>query len=170
MEFILNEELIPFVNSGKMGLSEIESLILIREFINRISSRKYIEDEVVSEVYRKHDALPTVITWGDYFLTELVYDIINSADKNFKKAIATIKYDIISSHIIFSDKDGVFFEWVESNYQLFKPVDNDIPCDEYEEAVHLKILKDYYVGLGIVDRFTKEELSWYGSYEEATAV
>lgn len=170
MEYIINEELIPLINGGKLNAFKIECLIEIRDFVNRVSTHNYLDDETVARIYRKHNAYPTVITWGDYFQTELAFDIVNLSDGDFDKAVSTIKYDVISSFIIFSEKDISFFDWVESNYQYLTSIKDKLSEKEYEEAEHLKILKDYYVSLGIVDEFSEEELDWYNSYKEAVAV
>jgi hypothetical protein len=46
----------------------------------------------------------------------------------------------------------------------------NISIDEYEEASHLNILKDYYNSLKIGNYFTSNEMSWYNEFREAVAV
>ena len=46
----------------------------------------------------------------------------------------------------------------------------DEHTDEEKEIVHLKILKDYYIDLGIKDNFSETTLKWYYSFKEAMAI
>lgn len=170
MEFILNEELIPMVNNGSLNITKIHCLLYIKEFIDRIANTKYLEDNVVEKIVMTHKTKPSVITWGDYFQTELAYDLQGGSDEDFIKATDTIKYDIMSSYEIFSDKNSLFFEWVEYNYNEKELSKNEISEDEYNEAFHLNILKDYYSSMKINSNFTPEEMDWYNNFKEALAV
>ena len=76
----------------------------------------------------------------------------------------------MSSYIIFEGKESAFFDWVENYYADVNSRWDKVPQDEFDEAYHLKILKDYYLNLRIVDRFTPSELTWYESYKQAVAV
>jgi hypothetical protein len=170
MEYILNDELIPMVNSGNLNITRIKCLLVIKEFIDRISTTKYLEDNIVMKIVEVHKTRPSVITWGDYFQTELAFDLQGESDEDFIKAVETVKYDVISSYEIFSGKDESFLEWVENNYNEKESEKENISKDEYEEALHLNILKDYYNSLKISDNFTANELSWYNNFSEAVAV
>ncbi len=167
MEHILNQELIPQVNNGELSMTKIHCLISIKEFINRISTKRYLEKHDIDRICEEFKVPPSVTTWGDYFQIELVYEIANLSDKDFIKAVETIKFDIISSYIIFSEKDSSFSDWVENNFEL---KEDEAADEEYEEAFHLKILKDYYLNLKIEDKFSSEEMAWYESYKEAAAM
>ena len=170
MEYILNEELIPMINNGNLDITKIQCLLLVREFIDRISTTKYLEDNIVDKIVETHKTKPSVITWGDYFQTELAYDLQSESVEDFIKAVDTVKYDIISSYEIFSEKNELFFEWVENNYNEKEAEKDSFSKDEYEEAFHLNILKDYYSSLKICNNFTPNELSWYNNFKEAMAV
>jgi len=41
---------------------------------------------------------------------------------------------------------------------------------EEEEILHLKILKDYYTNLGLVNNFTDAEMQWFDGFQEAKVV
>ncbi|MBN2402385.1 MAG: hypothetical protein JXN64_08285 [Spirochaetes bacterium] len=170
MEFILNEQLIPMVNNGNLNITKIQCLVIIKEFIDRISDTKYLEDNVVDKITEMHNTMPSVITWGDYFQTELAYDLQGESDADFIKAVETVKYDIISSYEIFTKKNELFFEWVEYNYNEKEEKKDTFSREEYEEAVHLNILKDYYKSMKIKNNFSAAELSWYNNFKEAMAV
>ena len=119
---------------------------------------------------KKYNTMPTVVTWGDYFQMELAYELRNSSLEDFTRAVDTVKFDIISSYQIFFEKEPIFYEWVESNYNKIKSERDKFSEEEHEEAFHLKILKDYYINLGIINKFSKEEMVWYNSYKEVVAV
>jgi len=172
MEKIFNDALIPFVNNGQLPFRRLESLIEIKKIIDRISTKTYILKEDVLDLEKKYGVKPTVISWGDYFQTELATSLIDDSDEDFFNAIETVKFDMISSEMIFANKDSLFFEWVESSYNdiIEKSNEETVYTEEEEEILHLKILKDYYVDMGLVDNFTKAEKKWYDSFKEAVAI
>ncbi|MBN2039629.1 MAG: hypothetical protein JW864_06285 [Spirochaetes bacterium] len=170
MEFILNEELITMVNNGSLNMSKIHCLISVKEFIDRISTSKYLEDHIIEKIEQKYNTRPAVTSWGDYFQTELAYDLQFKSDEDFYKAVDTVKYDIMSSYEIFANKNDFFFEWVENNYNEMESGRDNVSEEEYEEAFHLNILKDYYSSMKITDKFTKEERCWYNNFKDAKAV
>jgi hypothetical protein len=170
MKEILNNALIPMVNEGLIGASRIISLIEIKEFIDNISTRGYIEKRDADEISKKYGVMPDIITWGDYFQTELASSLVNKTDEEFFLAIETVKYDMISSCIIFSEKESDFFQWVDESYYQILSSSRDEHTDEEKEIVHLKILKDYYLDLGITDNFSEATLEWYNSFKEAMAI
>lgn len=169
MEYLLNDELIPLVNNGQLSLDKVECLIGIKEFVDRVCTKPFIAEKTVNEIYAKYKEYPTVKTWGEYFQTELVHDILGLSDEEFQKALDTVKYDIISSHMIFDGKDSSFYEWIIINYNMCSNKDKASQQD-FEEALHLKILMEYYQSLGIKDKFTYEEMTWYHSFKQAVAV
>ncbi len=168
MEHILNQELIPLVNSGDLNIQKINYLISIREFINRVSESRYLENEKTYNTERK--TATAITTWGDYFQLKLVREIISYSDEDFLKAIDTIKFDIISSYIIFSEKDSPFYDWIERWHADVSSKQSEVLQKEIEEVNHLKILMDYYINLRINNKFTRNEWAWYDSYKEAVAV
>jgi hypothetical protein len=114
--------------------------------------------------------MPDIISWGDYFQTELASSLMNKTDEEFLLALETVKYDMISSHIIFSEKESDFFQWVDESYFQILSSSKEEHTDEEKEIVHLKILKDYYVDLGIADKFSEKTIEWYHSFKEAMAI
>jgi hypothetical protein len=170
MKEILNNALIPMVNEGLIGASRIINLIEIKEFIDNISTRGYIEKRDVDEIKKKYGVMPDIITWGDYFQTELATSLVHKTDEEFFLAIETVKYDMISSCIIFSEKEKDFLKWVDESYFQILSSSRDEHTDEEKEIIHLKILKDYYLDLGITDNFSEATLEWYNSFKEAMAI
>jgi len=170
MKCILNNEFEPYINNGTLNIFQIRCLVEIKEFVDRIAGRQYLDGRTVASLTEKYGATPTVTTWGDYFQTEIGFQLLGKSDEEFRQAVDTVKFDVISSHIIFTGKGIDFFEWVENNYQDYINRKDELSFREYEEIVHLKILKDYFVNLNITDAFTYDEMKWYGGYREAAAI
>jgi hypothetical protein len=170
MEQIINDALIPMMNEGMLSIERIHDLIYIKELIDRVSTRKYIESRTAEDLFRKYGVMPNIITWGDYFQTEMASSLLELADADFKRAVSTVKFDIISCLQIFSNKESDFFNWVDTSYYEITAEGREYFDEDEEEIIHLKILKDYFVDLGVIDNFTEAEIQWYGSFDEAVAM
>jgi len=170
MEKILNDALIPMVNEGGLSIERIKSLILLKDFIDRVSTKKYAEKRTVHDLENKYGVKPNIVTWGDYFQTETADFLRDASDESFNQAIATIKFDIMASNEIFPGKGQDFFDWIDEQYYRAMEKEYSKNIDEHNESMQLKIMKDYYIELGIADRFTLAEKTWYASYTEAKAV
>ncbi len=171
MNELVNEAIIELLNAGRIDKGRLVNLIYIREFIDRVSTRNYIEEKTARELHEKYGVYPNLITWGDYFQSELATALADVSDEEFTRAIETVKFDIMASYIIFCEKTADFFEWVDETYE-----DAVVNCciemneEEVEEIAHLKILKDYFVDLGLVDNFTEDERNWYNTFNESAAM
>ncbi len=170
MEKVINSAIIPFVNQGKLSIVKINQLIALKDFIDRISAKSYIIQEVVSDIENRFGMQPDVISWGDFFQTELAMDAEKYTDEEFMKVVDTIRFDMMSAYQIFYDNKPEFYEWVETNSYGLINADKMNYNEEELEILHLKILKDYYFNLGIADRFTVDELMWYNSFSEEEGV
>jgi hypothetical protein len=170
MEKILNDALIPMVNEGILSMTKIHSLITLRDFIDRVSTKKYAERRSAGDLEHKYGVKPEIITWGDYFQTETASFLRDSSDEAFSQTISSIKFDIMSCNEIFPGKGQEFFDWIDNQYYAAMKEKYSDNIESHNESIQLKIMKDYYVELGVVDRFTLTEKAWYASYGEAAAV
>ncbi len=170
MQEVINEALIPMINEGLISVSRIHELIYIKEFVDRVSTRKYIDSESEENLRERFGVSPSIITWGDYFQTEMATALVHLSEEEFTRALDTVRYDIISSFQIFEDKKIDFIEWIDMAY-VSVTGGQDYACEEDpQDILHLKILKDYYINMGIVNRFTKAELHWHDSFIRAEAM
>lgn len=169
MNTIISDALIPFIDQGKLSVTKIHKMIELKEFVDRIASRSYIGESTVENLRSKFGVTPEVITWGDYMQGELAFDAVKYSDEEFCRVIDTIRFDMMSAYRIFSGHSVEFFEWVESSSFEIVGQDRANWTEEEQEIIHLKILKDYYLNLGITDNFSPEELLWYESFETARA-
>lgn len=170
MDRLLNEAIMPMLNDGLISVERLKDLIYIKDFIDRISTKKYIKESDAREIELKYGVFPNIITWGDYFQTEMATSLQCLSDDEFTTAVDAVKFDMISSHTIFSNKDSYFFEWVENTFNGFYDGEKRDYSEEEKEIIHLRFLKDYYLDLGIVPNFTAEEIKWYAVFQEAVAM
>ena len=170
MEVILNDVLIPFVNDGRISLDRVDSLVYIKEFIDRVTTKPYMKDEDIEKIIQKYGVAPTVVTWGDFFQTELAMDFLNATDEEFFDAMDAVRFDIIASFEVFDEKGSEIFQWIERTISELATKDESLFSDEDREIVHLNILKNYFLDMHIINNFTSSELEWFEGFKEAQAV
>jgi hypothetical protein len=170
MQEMINESIMTMVNDGTLSMERVKSLIYIKTFIDRIASKNYIEEESARELEKKYGVRPNIITWGDYFQTEIATSLAVLSEEEFEKALETLKFDMVASWFIFCEKGDDFFEWVDSTHSAIIESRNSGYTEEEEEILHLKILKDYYTDLGLVNNFTDAEMQWFNGFQEAKVV
>lgn len=171
MEKILNDSIIPVLSDGKISISKMKSLIHLKEFIDRISTREYISRKTVQSIENRYGEIPDVITWGDFFQTELAMSSLTMNDEDFDKTVDTIRFDVMAAWDIFSSNTVDFQLWVDEMSQKIWILgkEDDTHSEEEREIVHLKILLDYYNDLGINGNFYESELIWYHNFFDETA-
>jgi hypothetical protein len=169
MEVLLNESILDMVNDGRLSMKRIHDLIYIRGLINRVASKSYVDEETVVELEKKYGVCPSIITWGDYFQTEMAVSLSGLSDDGFDRAVDTLKFDLIASYTIFNEKERSFFEWVDLMYEAVMDQKESDLTQEEKEIIHLKILMDYYMNVGIIDGFTESEKHWFDRFQEAKA-
>ena len=170
MNNLINEAVIPIINARGISAFRMTHLIYIKEFIERIATKSYMKEDELRRLEDQYGVQPDIISWGDYFQAEMATTLKDADDDEFLKAFETVKFDMISTFIIFKDKGKDFFDWVENSFNNIKVYDAGALTDNEKEIVHLKILMDYYVEIGITDRFSESELKWHSSFKEALAI
>jgi len=170
MKELINRALMPVINENGMTIERMICLIHIKDFIDRISGKNYLSMDDLTKLEERYGVIPDVATWGDYFQAELGTTFRGMSDEIFFRAIDTVKFDMISSYMIFEGKDEVFHDWIEEAYEDIISVNCESFSDEEQEIIHLKILKDYYIDLGIKNAFTEAEVMWHSSFKEAVAM
>jgi len=170
MNKLINNAIIQMINEKDFSINRINDIIKIKVFIDNISKKDYIPLKEAEKLEEKYGVKPNIVTWGDYFQTEMAASLQDLSDEEFSSAVDTVKFDIISSWNIFSNKDSDFFEWVENTYNKIMKMGFKEHTNEEEQIIHLKILKDYYINLEIESNFSESILEWYHSFEEALAI
>lgn len=170
MQEIINESILPMVNDGTLSIERIKSLVYIKNFIDRISTKTYLSEESAQELEKRYGVRPNIISWGDYFQTEMATSLVVISDEEFGRALETLKFDMVASWVIFCEKDDAFFEWVDATHDTIVRAKDSGYTAEEEEILHLKILRDYYTNLGLVNNFTEGEMQWFAGFQEAKVV
>ncbi len=168
MTDLINPSIMPIINRNGMSAHRISSLIYLKEFVDRVSSKNYISKPDLEKLEKKYGIFPDIITWGDYFQADVATAHAFKDDDELLRSLNTIKFDIISSYLIFNDKGNDFYKWVDS-HENASFSDAEI-SDEEREIEHLKILKQYYVEMGITNTFTEAEIAWHSSFSDAMAI
>ena len=170
MKELVNRALMPVINENGMSIERIHCLIHIKEFIDRISGRDYLSMDDLARLEQRYGVIPDVATWGDYFQAELGTTFREMSDKIFFGAVDTVKFDMISSFLIFEGKEEAFFNWIEDAFLNIVSENDENFTTEEQEIIHLKILKDYYIDLGLKNTFSESEMMWHSSFSEARAM
>jgi hypothetical protein len=170
MQELINESIMTMVNDGSISIERLNSLVYIKELVDRISTKTYIGEETANELQDKYGVRPNIITWGDYFQTEMATSLLVVSDSEFDRAVETLRFDMAASWVIFSEKEGTFFKWVDDTFDEITGAKCAGYTEEEEEILHLKILKDYFTNLGIVNGFTADEMRWFEGFEEERVV
>jgi hypothetical protein len=170
MEKLLNDSIVSFISDGRIPMATIRDLISIREFIDRVSDKKFISESSVHSMTQKFGTAPDVVTWGDYFQTDLAALAARDPD-NFSRVSDTVRFDIMSSWDIFSNAGSGLIQWVEDKTRELwvSGKDRTLFTEDDEEVYHLGILLEYYRDLGLNGNFFESELIWYHSFFEDDA-
>ncbi|MDM7987069.1 MAG: hypothetical protein QUS13_07035 [Smithella sp.] len=170
MQDVINESILGMINDGTMSIERVNNLVYIKSFIDRIATKKYIEEDAAADLERKYGVRPDIVTWGDYFQSEMATSLMVVTDEEFNRAVETLKFDMVASWVIFCEKKNDFFEWVDNTHAAITGCKDSGFTEEEEEILHLKILKDYYTDLGLVNNFTEAEMQWFTGFQEAKVV
>lgn len=170
MEKLLNDSIVSFISDGRIPMNTIRDLISIREFIDRVSDKKYISESSAHSMIKRFGSAPDVLTWGDYFQTDLAAVAAQDPD-NFTRISDTVRFDIMSSWDIFSNAGPDLMKWVEDKTRelWISGKDRSMFTEDEEEIYHLGILLEYYNDLGLNGDFYESELIWYHSFFENDA-
>lgn len=162
----------PLVSNGHLSMHVIRELISIKEFIDRVSTKKYILDDTSDELKSRVGTAPDILTWGDFFQSDLAMVATTSDKEEFDRIIGTVRFDIMSSWDIFSTASPELVSWIKDRSSDLMQTRKEV-ChysEEEQEIFHLGILHDYYFDLGINGNFFESELMWYHGFfdEQAT--
>jgi hypothetical protein len=165
----LNPELFEMVRTGKLTSSKILGLIYLKNLINQYSTKPFLENEKLEEIKNKFGVYPDIITWGDFFQTEIASKFFDQDDVKFQTILDTIRFDLVSSYLIFQGKPDNFKDRIRSEALIAKSIDSYLLSFDNEENIHLEILLDYYENLGLGEKpLLNSEKIWYESFDLKT--
>lgn len=169
MELVLpnqvNPELLPMIRQGLISPEKLAILVDLAEIVDRFSTTLFTEVEVQEKLKEQFGVLPDIITWGDYFQTEVASRYFLETEESLRKIVDTIRFDLISAHLIFAGKPEYYKNNVRSEALVSKGIDTVLWKNEEEESIHLEILLDYFENLGLGNRpLSLQDKVWYEAF------
>lgn len=158
------------IKRGQLSQSKLTDLCFVKKFVDGVATTDYVGDLEAKQLKETYGAFPDVLTWGDYFQTEIASDFFDSPDDEFHKIIQTVRFDLIAAIKIFHGKPAQFFEIVKERALEAGSRPEEQWSGDDEEAVHLGILCRYFEEMGL-DRATvsEEDLQWFDTFSIANA-
>lgn len=161
----LNRELNDMVLRGQLSGRKIAELIRLKELADRFATRKYVSEEELAVLVEKFGTGPDILTWGDYFQTEVGSEYFAHTDEDFATIVDTVRFDLISAVKIFKAKSEEFQQQVHDDGMAAygKPRDEWTPVEE--EQAHLYILLNYFRELGMSTTvLSVEDETWFEGF------
>lgn len=162
----LNPELFEMVRTGKLSSAKVVGLIFLKNLVDQYATKPFVNNEKLEEIKEKFGVYPDIISWGDFFQTEIASKFFHETDEKFQNILDTIRFDLISSYLIFEGKPVTFLDKIRSEALVTKSIDSYLWSFENEENIHLEILLDYFENLGLGDKsLPLSEKIWYESFD-----
>lgn len=167
----LHPQLKGMVLRGQLSARKIVALLELREMVDRISPVLRVSDLESAQLEEKYGAKPEIITWGDYFQTEVGSKYFDHTDEEFERICDTIHFDLISSMLIFKDKSNEFCEAVREEALVVQGLMSELRTDNEEQAIHLGILLQYYEEMQLDKAsLSEEDQDWFEGFVETTQI
>lgn len=150
---------------GQLSGRKLADLIRLREIVDRIATSRYVSEEALRKLQERFGVGPDIVSWGDYFQTELASLYHGLNDTEFSGIIDTVRFDLIAAHKVFLGKPPEFLSSVEAEgLAVYGKDRNDwTPADE--ESAHLYILMQYFRELGLNQaRLGAEDEEWFNGF------
>ena len=161
----LNPELNDMVLRGQLSGRKIAELIRLKEIGDRFATRKYVSEEELAVLVDKYGTGPDIVTWGDYFQTEIGSQYFAHSDADFATIVDTVRFDLISAVKIFQNKSPEFYSKVDSDGLAAYGVPRDQWTEVEEEQAHLYILLNYFRELGLDQaELSTEDEDWFSGF------
>ncbi|MBE7410446.1 MAG: hypothetical protein L6Q54_10750 [Leptospiraceae bacterium] len=166
IESELNPELFDMVKRGQLSAEKILTLIQIKRTVDRFSFTKFTDEKTLEELKSKFGVYLDIITWGDYFQTEIGSQFFSMNDDEFHKIADTIRFDLISAHLIFSEKPSYFYDKVKGDALISKCLDESFRTETDAENIHLEILLEYFKNMELGKKpLSISDRAWYENFE-----
>lgn len=161
----IHRQLQPLIDRGQLSARKIVALIELKEIVERFAKVPFIPEEEVKVIEEKFGTKPEILTWGDYFQTEVASRYFHFSDDDFEKIVSTIRFDLISSIMIFKNKSNEFKERIKEEALIINGLEKEQLTDQDEQIIHLSILLQYYEEMGLEQStISKEDLEWFESF------
>lgn len=163
----MNSELNDMVRRGQLSKNKIESLVYLKRLVDGYATTRFVSEQEEQRLKERFSVAPSVITWGDYFQTEIASRYFELSDEEFFKVIETIRFDLVSAIQIFQGKSEAFFEKVDGEAMIASSRDEGEIEETDSEALHLQVLMKYYREMGLDGvEIDPVDLNWFDSFLE----
>ena len=159
------------VLENQLSPRKIRNLILLKKMVDRLCSSLYLDPEEALKIEEKVGEFPDIVTWGDYFQTEIAIEHGKKNDAEFEAVIQTVTFDLIASTLIFTNKDDDFRSNVRNAQLAAQVKDYTSWTSEDEESIHLGILLDYFLQMGLdMQKLTEQDFAYFEQFAAQKAV
>lgn len=160
----LNPTLMDMVMRGQLSAQRIASLVRLRDMVDGMAGSRYVSDEDAAALAEKYGALPDIRTWGDYFQTEIASLHFDKTEEEFDRVISTVRFDLIAAALIFDGKPSEFMNAVQTE-ALAAQGSGQPWSPEQEEAVHLDILRTYFLNMSLSAKaLSAADRAWFEDF------
>lgn len=161
----INPALNEMIERGQLSARKIADLIRVRAIVERFATRTYLAADEVEQLKARYGAEPDVVSYGDYFQTEVASRYFHLEDAEFSRIVDTVRFDLISAVKIFRGKPEAFFDAVLAAGEAAYRVEQASWSQEQEEAAHLFVLCNYFRDLGLTGAvLAPADEEWFGGF------
>jgi len=165
----LHSQLRGMVHRGQLSARKIVALLELHDMVERIAPGPRVSEREAAILEAKYGARPEIITWGDYFQTEVASRYFDYNDEEFERICDTVHFDLISSLLIFKDKSKEFKQAVREEALVVSGLDAELRNENEKQAEHLGILLQYFDEMNLEKAELKEEdQAWFEGFVEST--
>jgi len=153
------------ITAGQFTGRKLADLIRLKELVDRFAGRQYVPEEEVKALKERFGEEPDILTWGDFFQTEVGSRYFQVTDEEFTRVVDTVHFDLISSSLIFTGKDEVFTQMVSQDGLAVYGIDRGEWTEEQAEQAHLYILLQYFQEMALDEsRVTAADRTWFDTF------
>lgn len=161
----VNSELLPMIRQGLLNPEKLAILSDLHSIVERFAGSLYTDEETQAKILEKTGSVPDLITWGDYFQTEVASRYYLETEDSLRRIVDTIRFDLISAHLIFSGKPDHYKDKIRGDVLFSKGIDSASP-EQNLESQHLEILLNYFENMEIGKKpLSLQDKAWYESFQ-----
>lgn len=161
----INPALADMVRDGKLSGAKLSELLRLHKVVDRFATRPHLADEEVEKLVAQFGVEPDVVSWSDYFQTEVASNYFHLSDSDFERIVDTVRFDLIAAVMIFQGKPQAFFTQTAEQASAAHALDQAKWTGAEEEAAHLGILMGYFNEMGLAQtNLAAEDQEWFQSF------
>ena len=163
----INPVLHNMVANGKLNRVKLDGLRQLKTIVDSFAITPYLSHTEEEQLVEKYGERPNILSWGDYFQTEIASRYFDFSDLDFRKIIETVRFDLISATLIFKGKPVEFLEKVKQDGLYVNSLAPDSWSENNKEAAHLFILYNYFCEMGLAEKnISQEDQEWLANFSE----